>query len=62
MLLTALTAVGRTLLGSSSGAIAEASGWPLFFVLTAAAGLPGLAALGWLQMKGHFAELARDRA
>ncbi|NMN57064.1 PAT family beta-lactamase induction signal transducer AmpG [Xanthobacter sp. SG618] len=61
-LLTALTAVGRTLLGSSSGAIAEASGWPLFFILTAVAGLPGLAALGWLQMKGHFAELARDKA
>lgn len=56
-LLTALTAVGRTLLGSSSGAIAEASGWPLFFILTAVAGLPGLLALAWLQAKGHFRAL-----
>lgn len=61
-LLTALTAVGRTLLGSSSGAIAEASGWPLFFALTAVAGLPGLAALGWLQAKGHFRALRPDEA
>ncbi|MFG1241002.1 MFS transporter [Xanthobacter sp. DSM 14520] len=61
-LLTALTAVGRTLLGSSSGAIAEASGWPLFFALTAVAGLPGLAALGWLQAKGHFRALKPDEA
>ncbi|MDI4665004.1 MFS transporter [Xanthobacter autotrophicus] len=61
-LLTALTAVGRTLLGSSSGAIAEASGWPLFFALTAVAGLPGLVALGWLQAKGHFRTLRPDEA
>lgn len=57
-LLTALTAVGRTLLGSSSGAIAQASGWPLFFLLTALAGIPGLLALAWLQAKGHFRALA----
>jgi len=57
-LLTALTAVGRTLLGSSSGALAEAWGWPLFFFFTAVSGLPGLVALGWLQAKGHFRELA----
>ncbi|MFG1375587.1 AmpG family muropeptide MFS transporter [Xanthobacter autotrophicus] len=61
-LLTALTAVGRTLLGSSSGAIAQASGWPLFFTLTAVAGLPGLVALGWLQAKGHFRGLRPDEA
>ncbi|MFS8039055.1 AmpG family muropeptide MFS transporter [Xanthobacter sp. AM11] len=59
-LLTALTAVGRTLLGSSSGAIAESTGWSVFFTLTAVAGLPGLVALAWLQTKGHFRRLARE--
>jgi len=61
-LLTALAAVGRTLLGSSSGAIAEASGWPLFFTLTSVAGIPGMVALAWLQMKGHFRALKADAA
>ncbi|MEP9352390.1 MFS transporter [Xanthobacter sp. KR7-65] len=61
-LLTALTAVGRTFLASGGGFIAEATGWPIFFVITSIAGLPGLALLAWLQLKGHFRGLARESA
>ncbi|PSC03742.1 MFS transporter [Alsobacter soli] len=57
-LLTALTAVGRTFLASVAGYVVERTGWPLFFVVTMAAGLPGLALLAILQARGHFAELA----
>ena len=35
-LLTALAAVGRTYLSSGAGYVAEATGWPLFFVICAA--------------------------
>ena len=56
-LLTALTAVGRTFLASGGGFIAEATGWPLFFAITALAGLPGLALLAYLQSRRHFAPL-----
>lgn len=59
-LLTALTAVGRTFLASGGGFIAEATGWPVFFVITALAGLPGLALLAFLQAKGHFRNLAHE--
>jgi PAT family beta-lactamase induction signal transducer AmpG len=57
-LLTALAAVGRTTLASSGGFIAEATGWFVFFVITAVAAIPSLALLAWLQAKGHFAQLA----
>jgi PAT family beta-lactamase induction signal transducer AmpG len=56
-LLTALVAVGRTVLASTSGYGVAALGWPLFFLATAAAALPGLALLAWLQRRGHFASL-----
>jgi PAT family beta-lactamase induction signal transducer AmpG len=44
-LLTSLMAFGRTLLASSSGALAEALGWPLFFVVTALLAIPALVLL-----------------
>lgn len=47
-LLTALAAVGRTLIGSSSGFAAEAVGWFTFFALTALAAVPGLLLLWWI--------------
>ena len=53
-LLTALAAVGRTLLASGSGFAAEATGWAWFFALTALAALPGLGLLWWLQRRGRF--------
>ena len=56
-LLTALVAVGRTLLASTSGYGAAALGWPLFFLATAAMALPSLVLLAWLQRRGHFATL-----
>ncbi len=56
-LLTALAAVGRTVLASGGGFVAEATGWFLFFVITAASAIPSFMLLWWLQMRGHFAEL-----
>jgi PAT family beta-lactamase induction signal transducer AmpG len=60
-LLTALAAVGRTYLSSGAGFLASAVGWPLFFALCAAAAVPGLAMLAWLQRSGHFAMLSEKR-
>jgi PAT family beta-lactamase induction signal transducer AmpG len=58
-LLTALAAVGRTYLSAGAGYIAEWSGWPMFFVISALTALPSLALLVWLQRRGHFAGLGR---
>ncbi|NEQ29361.1 MAG: AmpG family muropeptide MFS transporter, partial [Microcoleus sp. SIO2G3] len=41
-LLSSLMAVSRDVLVFRAGAIAEATGWPIFFLLTIAAALPGL--------------------
>jgi MFS transporter, PAT family, beta-lactamase induction signal transducer AmpG len=41
-LLTSLMGVSRDLLTTPSGRIAEATGWPTYFLLTLAAALPGL--------------------
>ncbi len=56
-LLTALAAVGRTYLSAGAGYVAQATGWPLFFVISMLVALPSLALLLWLQRRGHFAEL-----
>ncbi len=58
-LLTALAAVGRTYLSAGAGFIAEWTGWPMFFVISALTALPSLALLVWLQQGGHFAGLGR---
>jgi PAT family beta-lactamase induction signal transducer AmpG len=58
-LLTALAAVGRTYLSLGAGYIATATGWPWFFAICAAAGVPGLVLLAWLQHRGHFGPLDR---
>lgn len=49
-LLSALAAVGRTVLSASAGWFATVLGWPAFFLLTTAAAVPGLALL-WLLMR-----------
>ena len=54
-LLTALAAVGRTVLSSVSGFIAETSGWFTFFMLSALSAVPALALLAYLQRRGLFA-------
>jgi PAT family beta-lactamase induction signal transducer AmpG len=56
-LLTALAAVGRTYLSAGAGYVAAATGWPLFFALSALTAIPGLILLAWLQRRGHFATL-----
>jgi MFS transporter, PAT family, beta-lactamase induction signal transducer AmpG len=58
-LLTALAAVGRTVLASGGGFVAEATGWFLFFLITAASAIPSFLLLWWLQLRGHFGELER---
>jgi PAT family beta-lactamase induction signal transducer AmpG len=60
-LLTALAAVGRTYLSAGAGFLAAAAGWGWFFAICAAAGLPGLVLLAWLQRRGHFAALDPKR-
>jgi PAT family beta-lactamase induction signal transducer AmpG len=61
-LLTALAAVGRTTLASGGGFLAEATGWVVFFAVTAVAAIPSLALLAWLQQRGHFKALAARKA
>jgi PAT family beta-lactamase induction signal transducer AmpG len=57
-LLTALAAVGRTYLSSGAGFVAEATGWPAFFIVSALAAVPSLILLAMLQGRGHFTGLA----
>jgi PAT family beta-lactamase induction signal transducer AmpG len=61
-LLTALTALGRTVLSAGSGFIVERTGWMWFFAICAAAAIPSFALLAWLQRRGHFATLATKPA
>jgi len=58
-LLTALAAIGRTTLASGGGFVAEATGWVLFFIVTALAAIPSLLLLAWLQGSGHFTRLEK---
>jgi PAT family beta-lactamase induction signal transducer AmpG len=60
-LLTALAAVGRTYLSAPAGYVAEATGWPLFFVLSSLVALPSLVLLFWLQARGHFRQFASEK-
>src|ERR1700760_4576716 len=53
-LLTALAAVGRTYLSAGAGYVAEAAGWPRFFVSCVVVAIPSLILLSWLQKRGHF--------
>jgi PAT family beta-lactamase induction signal transducer AmpG len=47
-LLSSLMAAARTWLSTTAGFLADSMSWPSFFVLTAAAALPGLLLLRWL--------------
>jgi PAT family beta-lactamase induction signal transducer AmpG len=60
-LLTALAAVGRTYLSAPAGIVAEATGWPMFFVVSSLLAIPSLLLLAYLQQRGHFAELGPQR-
>jgi len=56
-LLTALASTGRTFFSSGTGFMANALGWPMFFIATALTALPALLLLVWLQGRGHFRAL-----
>jgi PAT family beta-lactamase induction signal transducer AmpG len=60
-LLSAIAAVGRTVLAASGGYVAEATGWFWFFVVTALAAIPSILLLWWLQARGHFETLANEK-
>jgi MFS transporter, PAT family, beta-lactamase induction signal transducer AmpG len=60
-LLSSLAAVGRTILSSSGGALAEALGWAPFFLLSTALCLPGLILLLWLMGRSEPPTPARPR-
>jgi PAT family beta-lactamase induction signal transducer AmpG len=51
-LLSSLAAVGRTLVASSGGLLAECLGWVPFFLLTTVATLPALLLLVWIAHNG----------
>jgi MFS transporter, PAT family, beta-lactamase induction signal transducer AmpG len=53
-LLTALAAVARIFLGSPTGYLAKATGWPIFFVISTLTAIPSLFLLAWLQQRRHF--------
>lgn len=59
-LLTALAAVGRTYLSASSGFVAKATGWPMFFVISMLVAIPSFLLLAWLQRRGHFETLGKS--
>ncbi|MEM6849623.1 MAG: MFS transporter [Pseudomonadota bacterium] len=47
-LLTSLMALGRTAMATASGGLAEALGWPMFFIATTLLAVPALALLWWI--------------
>jgi PAT family beta-lactamase induction signal transducer AmpG len=57
-LLTALAAAGRTVFSVGNGYIADATGWFSYYLVCAAAAIPGFLLLAYLQQRGHFAKLA----
>lgn len=61
-LLTAFAAIGRTYLSAGAGYVAQATGWPAFFVLSVLVAVPSLILLAWLQRRGHFETLRRRDA
>jgi MFS transporter, PAT family, beta-lactamase induction signal transducer AmpG len=61
-LLTALASVGRTYISAVTGYVAQAFGWPLFFVISAIVAIPSFLLLAWLQQRGHFVGLTATKA
>lgn len=51
-LLSSLAAVGRTLMASSGGVLADRLGWVEFFLLTTVVTLPALVLLAWIARRG----------
>ena len=53
-LLTALTALGRTVFAAGSGYLADATGWFGYFLICSASAIPSFFLLAYLQRRGHF--------
>src|SRR5436190_1880390 len=60
-LLTALTALGRTVFAAGSGYLAEATGWFGYFLVCAALAIPSFVLLAYLQRRGHFETLGSPK-
>jgi PAT family beta-lactamase induction signal transducer AmpG len=60
-LLTALTALGRTVFAAGSGYMAEATGWFGYFLVCAASAIPSFILLAYLQRRGHFETLGSEK-
>jgi MFS transporter, PAT family, beta-lactamase induction signal transducer AmpG len=56
-LLTALTALGRTVFAAGSGYLADATGWFGYFLVCAACAIPSFLLLAYLQRRKHFETL-----
>lgn len=59
-LLSALSAVGRTVLSSSTGYVAEATGWVTFFFITTLLSIPGLVLLWRLNRSGTIGQDSKE--
>jgi PAT family beta-lactamase induction signal transducer AmpG len=61
-LLTALTALGRTVFAGGSGYLAEATGWFGYFLVCTASAIPSFILLAYLQRRGHFKTLEASQS
>jgi PAT family beta-lactamase induction signal transducer AmpG len=59
-LLTSLMAVSRTVLSSGAGWLADQVSWPVFFMITTLAALPGLILLVWIMRRYRPDETASE--
>ncbi len=57
-LLSSLAAVGRTLLSSMSGWLADRMDWPTFFLVSTFFGVPGILVLLWIMRRERAAAAA----
>lgn len=48
-LLSAFASLGRVFVGPLAGVLAEAYGWPVFFIVSLAVGIPGLVMAWWMR-------------
>jgi PAT family beta-lactamase induction signal transducer AmpG len=53
-LLTALTALGRTVFAAGTGYLQDATGWFGYFLVCTASAIPSFILLAYLQRRGHF--------
>jgi len=58
-LLSSLAAIGRTMVASGAGVLAERMGWELFFVTTTVATVPAIVLLAWMA-RGNSGLILRD--